>query len=58
MRVKVTSDRCTLGKPGSVRQVDDTDPAVVALLQAGHLVAAPLPPKTDDEVSDSGDDRS
>jgi len=58
MRVKVASDRCTLGKKGAVRQVDESDPAVAALLQSGHLEAAPLPAKADgadEEVSDDGD---
>jgi len=56
MRVKVASDRCLLGKKGAVRQVDETDPAVRALLQSGHLVVAPLPAPDPDEVNDGDPD--
>lgn len=60
MRAKVLTDRCTLGVRGRTVTVDETDCAIRALVQSGHIeLIAPKPvdppaeaPVAEEEVSD------
>lgn len=58
MRVKVLSEKCTLGPSGSVVDVDETVVNVRALIRGRHVEPAPEPktPKRKAATSASKDD--